>query len=131
MNRPDLRGALLLPALAVLATACGGGGDGPATAKTPRSAGDVLEIATPDDRATVAADVLAYVNGLHVLVRDGDRVYAGQTRLDLEPQPDGTRALQLGNGLTAQLAEEGDGFQLKFSTGESITMRKQPDRGGK
>lgn len=131
MNRPDLRGALFLPALAVLATACGGGGDGSVTAKTPRSAGDVLEIATPDDRATVPASVLAFVTGLHVMVRDGDRVYAGQTRLDLRPQPDGTRALQLGNGLTAQVIEEGDGFQLKFSSGESITMRKQPDRGSK
>jgi hypothetical protein len=131
MNRPDLRGALFLPALAVLATACSGGGDGPATAKTPRSAGDVFEIATPEDRETVPASVLAFVTGLHVMVRDGDRVYAGQTRLDLERQPDGARALTLGNGLTAQLVEEGDGFQLRFSTGETVMMRKQPDQGDK
>jgi hypothetical protein len=74
--------------------------------------------------------MLAFANGLHVLVLDGDDVYAGMKKLHLEPSPDGGRMLDLGNGETVRLVEVSDAYELRFSSGETVRMRKQNRAGG-
>lgn len=104
---------------------CGSGGDGPATAKAPARSGDVWIIGQPDDRATGPGAVLAYLHGLHTVVLDGSRTYAGMTRLDATRDSEGNRMLTLGDGLSATLVPEGEMLHLTFSTGETVTLRKQ------
>ncbi len=116
--------------LAVLGgLACGSGGsgsgEGPATAKAPARSGDVWVIGQPDDRATGPGAVLAYLHGLHTVVLDGSRTYAGMTRLDATRDSEGNRMLVLGDGLSATLVPEGEMLHLTFSTGETVTLRKQ------
>ncbi len=116
----------VVPILALLGAACGGGGGGaPAAARAPTRAGDVWEIDHPDDRANAAGAALAYVNGLHVMVVDGNRAWAGMTRLDAESGADGARTFHLDGGLTADLVKAGDGLELRFSTGERVPLRKR------
>jgi len=43
-------------------------------ARAPTRAGDVWEIDHPDDRANAAGAALAYLNGLHVMVVDDNRI---------------------------------------------------------
>ena len=63
------------------AAACGGGGEpGEATAPPSRS-GAVWAVQNPDDRAAVAGSIVAFVNGVHVMVVDGNQIYAGMTEL--------------------------------------------------
>jgi hypothetical protein len=77
------------------------------------------------DRATAPAALLAYVNGLHVMVLDDDEAFAGMTPLRAERGADGMRTFHLANGLDAQLVEQGDALQLRFTGGEAVTMRRR------
>jgi hypothetical protein len=74
--------------------------------------------------------MLAFANGLHVMVIDGDNVYAGMKKLHLQPATDGGRMVDLGGGETARLVQSGDGLELHFSSGETVRLRKQDRNGG-
>jgi len=116
--------------LAVLGgLACGpdgsASGDRPPTTKAPARSGEVWTIDQPEDRVTGPGALLAYLHGLHTVVLDGNKAYAGMTRLDATRDPDGNRTLALADGLTATLVPEGKALQLRFSTGESVALRKR------
>jgi hypothetical protein len=116
--------------MAVGLTACGDhrGGDA-AVARTPSHSGDVWETDQAGERRAAPATVLAFVNGLHTVVVDGNDVYAGTTRLSSTADSAGGRELSLANGLSAHLVPSGDGMELRFSSGESVPLRKQTRRG--
>lgn len=116
---------MVLPLMACSSGNGSGGGEGPPTAKAPARAGEVWAIGRPDDRATGPGALLAYLHGLHVAVLDGDQAYAGMTRLEGERAADGARVFPLGDGLTATLVPAGDDITMRFSTGDSVLMRKQ------
>jgi len=116
--------------IAIVVAGCGRNGDGgKEVARTPSHAGDVWEADKLEDAAAAPATVIAFVNGLHVVVLDGSDVYAGTTRLSTTSESGG-RALTLSNGLGAHIVPAGDAMELRFSSGERMTMRKQK-RGGK
>jgi hypothetical protein len=115
--------APLLLCLALVACSSGAT-PGAAPAKTPSRSGDLLEVASPEDRATAPGAVLAFVNGLHTVVVDGKDAYAGQMRLT-GASTDSGLALPLPGSLTATLVPAGDGFQLTFSSGESVAMHRR------
>lgn len=116
---------VLVPGLAA-AMACGraDGGEG-ATARAPSRAGEVWELDGGADRATAPAAFLAYLHGLHVIVLDGSRLYAGMNRLEGSRGPDGNRVFALAGGLEATLIPTGDRLELRFSTGETIPLRRR------
>ncbi len=118
-----------LPLLLAALAACGGGSGQPGNeaVRAPTRAGDVWTIDHPEDRRHAAGAVLAFVHGLHVMVVDGDRAWAGMTALKAESGPNGARTFRLASGLTADLIEAGDGLELKFSTGETVPLRKRED----
>jgi len=97
-------------------------------ARAPTKAGEVWELDGSVGRERSPAAMLAYVNGLHVLVLDGNDAFAGMTRLRAEKGPDGTKTFRLADGLTAELAPAGDAMELRFSTGESIPLRRREAR---
>ena len=75
--------------------------------------------------------MLAFANGLHAIVIDGDDVYAGMTKLRLRPAPEGGRIIMdLGGGETARLVQTGATYELRFSSGETVRLRKQGKGGG-
>lgn len=116
--------------IGMVVTGCGRSGDaGGEVARPPGHSGDVWEADRLDERAAAPATVIAFVNGLHVVVLDGSDVYAGATRLSTTADSGG-RALALSNGLAAHIVPAGDAMELRFSSGERMTMRKQK-RGGK
>ena len=120
---------LRLTAAALLVVGCGGGtGAGGAAARAPARAGDVWEIDGEADRAATPAALLAFVNGLHVVVVDGNTAYAGMTRLEARAEKGGEPVFALPNGLRAELARSGPGAELRFSTGEVIALRRQGER---
>jgi hypothetical protein len=112
--------------LTVLIAGCSGSGDsGRAVTPPPSRAGTVWEADSAENRANSAATMLAYANGLHVIVVDGDDVFAGMTRLHSEAAPGGGRSIKLDGGLTAELVPAGDALQLRFSSGDTVRMRKR------
>ena len=114
------------PFLAAALAACGGGGGAaPAASRAPARSGDVWEIANPDDRKAAAGAALAFVNGLHVMVVDGNRAWAGMTELEAEKGAGGARTFHLAGGLTADLVKAGDSLELRFSSGQSVALRKR------
>lgn len=123
----------LLVLAAVLPAACGGsvGGDAVQTARAPEKAGDVYELDGVEQRANAGASVLAYVEGLHVMVLDGNDAYAGMSKLRAEKGADGLRTFHLSGGLEASIVSSGDNLQLRFSSGETIPLKKRdPNAGG-
>jgi hypothetical protein len=123
MQWMSVRFLMLLIALG--AAACGGGEkSGETPVRAPASSGTLL-VMDNAARGTAAGAVVGFVNGVHTIVLDGDRVYAGMTRIDATAGPDGARVLPLGGGLTAQLVQNGDAYQLRFSTGETIQLRPE------
>jgi hypothetical protein len=102
-----------------------GGDTVPEATRAPARAGDVWAVDSTADRATAPAALLAYVNGLHVMVLDDDEAFAGMTQLRADRDADGMRTFHLANGLDAQLVEQGDALQLRFTSGETITMRRR------
>ena len=117
------------PALSLLAAAllgcAGGGSDAAAAVRVPERAGTVWELDRAADRAAAPAALLAYANGLHVVVVDGDAVFAGMTRLPTERRDDGVLALTLPNGGRAELVSGGDSLALRFASGERIPLRQR------
>jgi len=101
------------------------GASGPEVSSAPSRAGEVWEIDRVADRATAPAAVAAYVNGLHVMVLDGDDAYAGMTRLRATVGSNGARVLKLPGGGEVQLASNGDAIELRLPSGEMIPLRKQ------
>jgi hypothetical protein len=69
--------------------------------------------------------MLAFANGLHVVVIDGTDVYAGMKKMPTEASPEGGRLLKLSNGETARLAPSGDDLELHFSSGEVVRMHRR------
>jgi hypothetical protein len=114
---------------ALILSACGGGESG-SVARAPARSGDVWELDRTEDRATAQAALLAYVNGLHVMVLDGNTAYAGMTRLEAAKGADGNQTLTLANGLKAELVRAGEAVELRFSSGELVPLRKRvlPDK---
>ena len=112
----------------VLMIGCAGSGDSKAVATPPSRSGEVWEVDGAADRAAAPGAMLAFANGLHVMVIDGDDVYAGMNKLHLQSSPEGGRMVDLGGGETARLVQSGDGYELHFSSGEMVKLRKQ-DRG--
>jgi hypothetical protein len=98
-------------------------------ARAPSHSGDVWEIDKEGDRGQAPATVLAFVNGLHTVVLDGNDVYAGTTRLSTTSDSTGGREVSLANGLSAHLVPAGDGMELRFSSGERVPLRKQTRKG--
>jgi hypothetical protein len=99
-----------------------------AAVAAPASSGQVWEVDVAGGRAASPAAVLAFVQGLHVMVIDGNRVYAGLTPLKVAPGADGILTITLRGNLTAQIVPAGTGLQLRFSSGEAIALREQPAR---
>jgi hypothetical protein len=128
---PRQYGALVLLLSAACLTACGSSSDSGGSTKTvraPSSAGDVWEVANPDERPAASGTLLAYVNGLHVFVLDGNDAYAGMSHLSAQRGPDGARILTLPNGVAVQLVSAGEGLELRFPGGETVPLRKQAER---
>jgi hypothetical protein len=116
--------------LALPLAACSGGDvSRNGTVSVPARAGDVWEADRAEDRVNAAASLVAFVNGLHVVVVDGDDVYAGTTRHRASTGDEGARALSLVHGLRAELVPVGEVLELRFSSGETLPMRRQPERG--
>jgi hypothetical protein len=126
-HRPRSLASLSGAATAIL-IGCGGGTSGPATARAPSSAGEVWEVDPSADRGALAGALLAYVSGLHVVVLDGDRAYAGMTRLEGKRAENGARSFALASGLSAEVVKQGETAQLRFSSGEGVPLRRQPPR---
>jgi hypothetical protein len=119
-----LRSILLVSAAS---TACGGadtGTPGAVAAPPPRS-GDIWEIQAPADRAAVPGSIVAFVNGVHVMVVDGNQVYAGMTTLATKSGTDGGRTITFPSGLTADLVSSGQGAELRFSSGERVMVHER------
>lgn len=123
-GRPEGSASSLLFLLVMIAVGmidCGGSGSG-----VPARSGDVWEIDSGANRSAMPGAVLAYANGLHVIVLDGESAYAGMTPLKTEPGPNGGRVIKLANGLEAQLVPASAGtLELRFSSGEVVGMRKR------
>jgi hypothetical protein len=116
---------LLIP-MAIGLAGCGKHGDsGAEIARAPSHSGDVWETDRTTDRKAAPATVLAFVNGQHVMVLDGNDVYAGTTRLSTTADSAGGRKVKLSNGLDARLVPAGEGLELRFASGESVPMRRQ------
>ena len=117
---------LLLVIFAAGIGGCGRSGSGLEAVKAPPRSGDVWEIDRAAGRAAMPGAVLAYANGLHVMVLDGKEVFAGMTRFDAESRPDGAHAIKLPGGLEALLVPAGEEkMDLRFSSGESIPLLKR------
>jgi len=93
--------------------------------RAPATAGDVWEIDHADDHAGAPGALLAYVNGVHLMVLDGDAAFAGMTPLSVLSKSGGGRFLHLSPSLEAELAPTPDGMELRFSTGETVPMRRK------
>lgn len=115
--------------LAVGLAGCGEHGAGDAAVTRPPSrGGQVWETDKASDRRVAPATLVAFVNGLHTIVLDGHDVYAGNTRLHASDDSAGALAVPLANGLSARLVSSGDAMELRFSSGESVPLRKQTRR---
>ncbi len=81
-------------------------------------------------RSAAPGALTAFVNGVHVILIDGDHAYAGTQSLAIRKTDDGQRTLQLADGSTAQLLPSGDALDLRFAGGEHVMLRRQPARSG-
>jgi hypothetical protein len=118
---PVFRAILLVSAASA---ACGHGADTGtpgAIAAPPTRRGDVWEIQTPAERASVPGSIVAFVNGVHVMVVDGDQIYAGMTTLATKRGANG-RTITFPSGLTADLVSSGQSAELRFSSGERVMV---------
>ena len=125
--RPHVSSHLLLVAVALMTAACGGGADKGApgaVAAPPSRSGDIWEIQTPADRTSVPGSIVALVNGVHVMVVDGDQIYAGMTTLAAK-SGSGGRTITFPSGLTADMVSNGQGAELRFSSGERVMVHER------
>lgn len=115
-----------------------GSGSGPGAegavvtvADTPAHAGELWTLAEAQlSDAPSPADLAAFVEGLHVFVLDGDKVYAGSLRHDGKRQPDGSLQFALPGGRQARLSPDGDGMALHLGEGEPARLVRQADPAG-
>jgi hypothetical protein len=116
---------IALPMLCL--TACGGGGGGESGSATPppSRSGEVWAVQNPDDRAATAGSIVAFVNGIHVMVVDGDQIYAGMTELTTKDGAGGGRTIAFPSGLSADMVPAADGAELRFSSGERVAVHEQ------
>jgi hypothetical protein len=119
-----LRSSLLA---SVAGAACGGADKGTpgAVAAPPSRSGDIWEIQAPAERTTVPGSIVAFVNGVHVMVVDGDQIFAGMTTLATKSGPSGGRTITFPSGLTADMVSSGQGAELRFSSGERVTVHER------
>ncbi len=82
------------------------------------------------NRAGAPGALTAFVNGVHVILIDGDDAYAGSQSLRMTKRENGVRALQLANGSTAELTPAGEGLDLAFATGGHVRLHKQAAKAG-
>ncbi len=111
-----------------LVVGCGGDAPPAQAAAMPERSGDVWELDDAASRASAPAALLAFVNGVHVMVVDGDDVYAGTQKLDAAKTNDGARALPIAADPGAQLIQDGDALSVRFAGGETVRLRRQPPR---
>ena len=115
----------LLIALSTLGlAACGGGGEAGGATAPPSRSGEVWAVQNPDDRAAVAGSIVAFVNGVHVMVVDGDQIYAGMTELTTKAGAGGGRTIAFPSGLSADLLPSSQGAELRFSSGERVAVHE-------
>ena len=110
-------------ASAVVFAGCGGGGEPGSATAPPARAGQVWEVQPSGDRADIPGAIVAFVNGVHVMVVDDDRVYAGMTTLETKGGSDGAKTITFASGLTADLVPSAQGGEMRFSSGERVSMR--------
>ena len=120
----------IAPLLLGVASACGGPASDDAPKAAPSHSGDVWEIAPASDRARAKGELLAFVSGTHALVVDGNDTYAGMRLTRGGKAPDGGQPLAPSGGIEATLAPAGDSMQLRFATGETLSLRKHVPTGG-
>ena len=116
-----LSGAIAASALAL--AGCGGGGEPGSVSAPPTRAGEVWEVQPSEDRAYVPGSIVAFVNGVHVMIVDDDRVYAGMTTLATKSGEGGTKTITFASGLTADLVPSAQGGEMRFSSGERVPVR--------
>jgi len=108
---------------AILLAGCGGNPEpGSATAPPSRS-GQVWEVQASEDRTYVPGSIVAFVNGVHVMVVDGDTVFAGMTPLATKSGSNGAKTIMFSSGLTADMVPSADGAEMRFSSGERVPLR--------
>ncbi|HZM60259.1 MAG TPA: hypothetical protein VFB85_10690 [Vicinamibacterales bacterium] len=118
---------LCLTVVASLTGACGGADTGTpgAVSAPPSSRGDIWEIQSPSERAMVSGSIVAFVNGVHVMVVDGDRVFAGMTELATKAGTNGGQTITFPSGLSADLVPSAQGAELRFSSGERVLVHER------
>jgi hypothetical protein len=124
--KPDTTRVQFLRAIAasaVVLAGCGGGGEPGSTAPPPARAGQVWEVQGAEDRAYLPGSIVAFVNGVHVMVVDGDRVYAGMTPLATTNGSNGAKTITFASGLTAEMVPSAQGAEMRFSSGERVPVR--------
>jgi hypothetical protein len=110
-----------MAAAALMVTGCGGSSEPGAATAPPSRSGQVWEI-QGDDRAYNAGSIVAFVNGVHVMVVDGDRIYAGMTELTTKSGTGGAKTITFASGLSAEMVPSGQGAEMRFSTGERVPV---------
>ncbi|HEY7189174.1 MAG TPA: hypothetical protein VH436_21600 [Vicinamibacterales bacterium] len=107
--------------------ACGGADKSApgAVAAPPSRSGDIWEIQAPAERTSVPGSIVAFVNGVHVMVVDGDQIYAGMTTLATKSGPNGGRTITFPSGLTADMVSGSQGAELRFSSGERVMVHER------
>ena len=116
---------VFLSLLAAGLAGCGGGNDaGGGAVRAPASSGTVL-VMDNAGRNNANAAVIGFVHGVHTFVLDGDSVFAGMTPVKAARGENGARTLTFEDGLSAQLVPTQTGFELRFSSGETIGLREQ------
>jgi hypothetical protein len=115
----------VIAASAVILAGCGGGGRGEpgSTAPPPTRAGQVWEVQASEDRAYIPGSIVAFVNGVHVMVVDGDRVHAGMMSLATTEGAGGAKTITFSSGLTAEMVPSAEGAEMRFSSGERVPVR--------
>jgi len=112
-----------IAASAMVLAGCGGGGEPGSATAPPARAGQVWEVQASEDRTYVPGSIVAFVNGVHVMVVDDDRVYAGMTPLETKSGSGGAKTITFASGLTADLVPSADGGEMRFSSGERVPVR--------
>ena len=107
----QIAGTVVVAVVAMIASGCKGSGESGVAAVTPPSrSGDVWEADLSRGRAASPAALTAFVNGVHVMVLDGDDVFAGMRKLQAKGSEDG-RTVDFSNGITAKMVSAGDSLE--------------------
>jgi hypothetical protein len=122
-----VRQSLLLLAPVLTLTACGGGGEPGGAIAPPARSGEVWEVKGAEERTAVAGSIVAFVNGVHVMVIDGDQIYAGMTELTTKGGADGGRTITFPSGLSADLVPSAQGAEIRFSSGERVAVGEKAE----